>query len=153
VNLQSRILAALFHRTVPARVLYEELRPTPREAIDAAIQGLKKDGRIVALCGSFARTDAEGLPRPALTLSSIPGVAARRKRRRAQMRLGEPLTDREQQVAEIAIEGKTSVEIGVLLGIRRRSVDEHLSNVYAKLGVEGRGELAGKMGVAAGEAA
>jgi DNA-binding CsgD family transcriptional regulator len=52
------------------------------------------------------------------------------------------LTVRERQVAELAAEGVRSREIADRLYLSPRTVENHLQRVYAKLGVNGRVELA-----------
>ncbi|MEX2624097.1 MAG: LuxR C-terminal-related transcriptional regulator [Acidimicrobiia bacterium] len=52
-----------------------------------------------------------------------------------------PLTRREREVALLAARGMTSKDIADRLYISVRSVDNHLSRVYTKLGVTGRSEL------------
>ena len=52
-----------------------------------------------------------------------------------------PLTEREQEVAGLAAEGLTDIEIGVRLGIQRRTVQTLLANARAKLGAENRAHL------------
>ncbi len=52
------------------------------------------------------------------------------------------LTAREQQVAELAVEGMSNREIGTKLSLSDRTVEHHLGAVFAKLGVRSRGELA-----------
>jgi DNA-binding CsgD family transcriptional regulator len=52
------------------------------------------------------------------------------------------LTSRERQVAEMAAEGVRSREIADRLYLSPRTVENHLQRVYAKLGVNGRVELA-----------
>ncbi|QBI20105.1 hypothetical protein ER308_11375 [Egibacter rhizosphaerae] len=53
------------------------------------------------------------------------------------------LTDRELEIARLAVRHLTSPEIAEHLTISVRTVDNHLHRVYAKLGVRGRDELAG----------
>ena len=55
---------------------------------------------------------------------------------------GDDLSPRERQVARLAVEGLTAREIGEQLFIGRRTVETHLANVYAKLGVRSKIELA-----------
>jgi DNA-binding CsgD family transcriptional regulator len=57
--------------------------------------------------------------------------------------LEEALTDREREVATMAARGLTSTAIAGRLVVSRRTVDNHLGRVYAKLGLRGRGELPG----------
>lgn len=52
------------------------------------------------------------------------------------------LTNRERQVAELAAEGARSRDIADRLFLSPRTVENHLQRVYAKLGVNGRVELA-----------
>ena len=54
----------------------------------------------------------------------------------ALLKLG--LTLRESEVLYWVSEGKSSPEIGVLLGASPRTIEKHLGNLYAKLGVENR---------------
>ena len=52
------------------------------------------------------------------------------------------LSAREAEVTARAISGATNVSIGETMYISPATVKKHLENVYAKLGVKGRGELA-----------
>jgi DNA-binding CsgD family transcriptional regulator len=62
----------------------------------------------------------------------------------ALARLGEPagLTPRELEIARMAATGLSSRAIAARLVVAVRTVDNALGQVYAKLGVGGRGELA-----------
>ncbi|MBO0870146.1 MAG: helix-turn-helix transcriptional regulator, partial [Micromonosporaceae bacterium] len=51
------------------------------------------------------------------------------------------LTVREWQVADLAAAGHTSPTIAARLGLSVRTVNNHLSRSYAKLGIAGRGQL------------
>lgn len=55
--------------------------------------------------------------------------------------LGEPLSPREDEVAELARKGYTNKEIAALLHISPHTVTNHLYHVYQKLGVRNRVEL------------
>lgn len=57
------------------------------------------------------------------------------------------LTPREREVALLAAQRATSDEIARRLGVSRRTVDNHLAAVYAKLGVNRRTELPHALGV------
>jgi DNA-binding CsgD family transcriptional regulator len=48
------------------------------------------------------------------------------------------LTVREREVMKLVAEGETNAEIAEALGISPRTIERHLSNVYTKLGVEGK---------------
>jgi pimeloyl-ACP methyl ester carboxylesterase/DNA-binding CsgD family transcriptional regulator len=53
-------------------------------------------------------------------------------------RLTEELSPRERDVLRLAAEGRTNDEIAVALTVSVRTVERHLSNTYAKLGLGGR---------------
>lgn len=50
------------------------------------------------------------------------------------------LTAREREVLHWVADGRSNAAIALLLGIRPGTVKRHLENLYAKLGVDGRGE-------------
>ncbi|HEX4058766.1 MAG TPA: AAA family ATPase [Galbitalea sp.] len=54
---------------------------------------------------------------------------------------GERLTGREREIAALAAQGLSSLEIAKRLQVSPRTVNNHLHAAYAKLGVRGRGEL------------
>jgi DNA-binding NarL/FixJ family response regulator len=65
-----------------------------------------------------------------------------RGRRAAGATLGpDALTQRERQVVRLAAEGRTHPEIGERLYIGQRTVETHLANAYAKLGIESKVDL------------
>jgi DNA-binding CsgD family transcriptional regulator len=55
------------------------------------------------------------------------------------------LTPSEQRVAELAARGRTNRQIADTLFITVKAVERHLGNAYRKLGIRGRGELAGAL--------
>jgi DNA-binding CsgD family transcriptional regulator len=58
-------------------------------------------------------------------------------------RIREPgLTTAERRVADLVAEGRTNREVAAALFLGERTVETHLSHVYAKLGVRSRAELA-----------
>jgi DNA-binding CsgD family transcriptional regulator len=61
-------------------------------------------------------------------------------RKRAAGTAGD-LTDREAYIARLAVDGRTNAEIGAQVFLSARTVEWHLRNVYAKLGVGARREL------------
>ncbi len=52
-------------------------------------------------------------------------------------RITEALSRREVEVLRLAAEGRTNEQIAVALTLSVRTVERHLSNVYAKLGLSG----------------
>ena len=63
-------------------------------------------------------------------------------RRAAAMVLGAgSLTPREREVARLACQGRTAREIAEHLSIAERTVEGHIANVYAKLGISSKLEL------------
>ena len=55
------------------------------------------------------------------------------------------LTARERQIAQLAAGGRSSKEIAEALVLSVRTVDNHLANVYTKLGITGRDQLTGDL--------
>jgi DNA-binding CsgD family transcriptional regulator len=54
-------------------------------------------------------------------------------------------SERERQAIELLIQGKSNKQIALTLGVSVRTVEFHLSNIYAKLGVNSRTEAALKL--------
>jgi DNA-binding CsgD family transcriptional regulator len=52
-----------------------------------------------------------------------------------------PLSDRELEIATLAVTGISSAEIANRLVLSTRTVDNHLQHIYQKLGVSSRAEL------------
>jgi DNA-binding CsgD family transcriptional regulator len=67
-------------------------------------------------------------------------------RRRTGILLDASLTEQELRVARLAAEGSTNREIAASLFISTKTVEFHLGNVYRKLAVRGRIELARRLG-------
>lgn len=109
--------------------------PCDRRPYDAAVSALK-----ARLGNEFERTYAEGT-----RLTIDVGVAAllRGDRRPARPPSGwESLTPAELRVAQLVSEGLTNPQVGERLFLSRRTVQSHLSHVFAKLEIAGRTELA-----------
>jgi DNA-binding NarL/FixJ family response regulator len=60
-------------------------------------------------------------------------------------RSGEGLSDREREIADLVASGATNPEIARKLFLSRKTVERHVSNILAKLGVRNRAELAGRL--------
>ncbi len=105
-------------------------------AIDAGCKGLivKSDGPAsVALCLAAVASGGQWFDRDALALAH--------DRRHAASEAAQ-LTRRERDVARLVAAGQRNRHIGDALGISEGTVKMHLHNVYAKLGLESRTQLA-----------
>jgi len=51
------------------------------------------------------------------------------------------LTRKEEEVARLVLKGLTSAEIGAMMGNSEKTIKQHLTQVYAKMGVAGRAEF------------
>ena len=58
----------------------------------------------------------------------------------------EPLTRREREIAAVAATGVSNSDIAERLHVSVRTVETHLHNIYRKLGIAGRGQLAAAIG-------
>jgi DNA-binding CsgD family transcriptional regulator len=56
------------------------------------------------------------------------------------------LTPSELRVARLAAGGRSNREIAGELYVTVKAIEGHLARAYAKLGIEGRGQLAGALG-------
>ena len=86
-----------------------------------------------AACDAAVRRDA--------CLQLLDRLGPRGKRARTATSGPGALTSRELEVVQLAVEGLATREIGERLFIGRRTVETHLTNAYAKLGVRSRVEL------------
>jgi DNA-binding NarL/FixJ family response regulator len=64
------------------------------------------------------------------------------KVRKRSAETGDELTQQEQQIAQLAREGLSNPVIGARLFLSPRTIEWHLRNVYGKLGISSRRELA-----------
>jgi DNA-binding CsgD family transcriptional regulator len=122
-------------RVVPqlsrTRLLYGEWLRRERRMKDARRElGLARDAFSMMGAEAFAERAAGELR-----------AAGGHQRHRATNALDE-LTPQEARIAELVSEGSTNPEIAEHLFISRRTVEYHLSHVFAKVGVTSRTELA-----------
>jgi ATP/maltotriose-dependent transcriptional regulator MalT len=83
-------------------------------------------------------------------LTAIAGLGARGRRKKTELIGPGALSARERQVAQLAAKGYVAREIAGQLFIGERTVETHLANVYAKLGVASKLDLmrrAGELGI------
>ena len=100
----------------------ERQKRTAREAIASALEGFEQLG--AAMWVEKARAE----------LGRIGGRTRE-----------EGLSPAEQRVAELVADGRTNREVAAILVLGERTVETHLTHIYAKLGVRSRTELARKM--------
>jgi LuxR family transcriptional regulator, quorum-sensing system regulator BjaR1 len=91
-------------------------------------------------CVSVGGTDLDLSPRskPALHLMALYGFDRVRHLLVPKQSAGTRLTAREQEVLTWSAAGKSAWEIGEILNIRQRTVEEHLANARSKLGAVNR---------------
>ncbi|SDA29607.1 two component transcriptional regulator, LuxR family [Methylobacterium sp. UNC378MF] len=126
-----RLLAGLGDDASGARELPARARDWLRGCLSGAAQPLTltdRDGAAFAL-SFIGRTPDEILLR-----LSRDALAAGVERLRARL----PVTGREAEVLLWLSRGKSSRDIGEILGLSHRTVTKHLEGIYAKLGVENR---------------
>jgi DNA-binding CsgD family transcriptional regulator len=99
----------------------------------AAIDCWSRALDLFAACDAHARREA--------CLQLLDRLGPRGKRVRTATSGPGALTSRELEVVQLAIEGLATREISERLFIGRRTVETHLTNAYAKLGIRSRVEL------------
>ena len=122
--------------------------PTELEATARAIEGFRCDLAASELYGAAEEAlRAKGLPRPANAIGLLAAAATSRSEGARSFRLSRvitvsPLSAREREVAGLAADGVPSKEIAQRLHLSVRTVTNHLQNVYTKLGVTSRADVA-----------
>jgi class 3 adenylate cyclase/DNA-binding CsgD family transcriptional regulator/tetratricopeptide (TPR) repeat protein len=102
-----------------------------------AAEALQEAAAAFETCGARWRRDR--------SLETLRGLGSRGRRIAATALGPASLTRRERQVARLAAQGHTIRQIGERLFIGEHTVETHLSNVYAKLGVRSKSELVGRV--------
>lgn len=112
------------------RLVYGEWLRRENRRADAREQlHLAHDAFVEAGADAFAGRARRELLAGGETVRARPGTAAA------------TLTEQEEQIARLAVDGRTNVEIASLLFLSPRTVEWHLRKVFAKLGVSRRTEL------------
>jgi DNA-binding NarL/FixJ family response regulator len=128
-----------------------------REALGAApftaARARLAEGRALAAAGD-RRAAVEALTAAESALDGFGAIRRRDEAVRELRRLGHrvlrparepahgPLTARELEIAELVAAGRTNKEIAEQLVLSPRTIEAHLRNIYGKLGVRSRVELA-----------
>jgi ATP/maltotriose-dependent transcriptional regulator MalT len=133
-------------------------------SVEAQVQAARSRtlaGRALAAAGDPARATAE-LERAEAELSACGALALRDEAARELRRLGHrvptrgrrgtgsdglaALSGREREIALLVAQGRTNREIGGELFLSPKTVESHLTHVFAKLGVASRAEVAEAVG-------
>jgi DNA-binding CsgD family transcriptional regulator len=127
------VLARSPSRLEHARALVALGAARRRAGLQAAARETLRDALDLAF-----RTGADGL----LALARSELLAAGARPRRIEQRGAGALTPSELRVAELATQGLTNREVAQAVFISTKTVEFHLRNAYAKLGIGSRHELA-----------
>ena len=102
---------------------------------EGGIRELRKSHEVSAELGALVEVDRGRVMMKAAGIRPPSRVGGKRAR----------LTIRESDIAQLVLERKSNKEIGAALGIATRTVTTHVANIFAKLGVASRGELADRL--------
>jgi DNA-binding CsgD family transcriptional regulator len=137
----------------PARQAVDLLAPTgcrcfsgrALEAFGRALSGRDRPGAVAAFEEAVALFESCGATwRRDRAVERLGQLGTQGRRAAAALSGPASLTRRERQVAKLAAQGHTVRQIGERLYISERTVETHLSAVYAKLGVASKAELVGR---------
>ena len=125
------------------------LRPELARAHLLYGEWLRREGRRVdareELRTAYEQLDAMGMEAFAERARVELQATGERPRRRT-VETQEDLTAQERQIARLARDGLSNPEIGARLFLSPRTIEWHLHNVFAKLGIRSRRELPGTLG-------
>jgi DNA-binding NarL/FixJ family response regulator len=161
-RLTDALLAALEGETERAIEGLEAVQ-AKSEAIDAVLFALWTSLDLARILTGANRTRAADILRATSERAELLGVTALSKLAEQRLRaLGvrtwrrggaaparsglDALSDREREIAGLAASGASNLEIAQAVFLSRKTVERHLSNVFAKLGVRNRTELAVQLG-------
>jgi DNA-binding CsgD family transcriptional regulator len=129
----ARGLAASGHRLHHGSALHAAGRANERGDRAAAVAALQRAAEVF--------DDCEAVWRRHRVVSDLNRLGSRGRRAAAVVSGPASLTGREREVATLAVRGYSAAEVAAQLFIGRRTVESHLANCYAKLGVRTKREL------------
>jgi DNA-binding CsgD family transcriptional regulator len=107
---------------------------------DQAVETLHEATELAARIGATTQAQLAG--------QRLRALGVRTWQRGARTSSGE-LSTRERDIARLVAQGASNPEIARSLFLSRKTVERHVSNILAKLGVQNRTELAGKLAASA----
>ena len=125
-----------------AHLLYGEWLRRENRRVDARVQ-------LRAAHDQFASIGMEGFADRARAELQVTGEKVRKR----AVETRDDLTAQERQIALLAADGLSNPEIGAQLFLSPRTVEWHLHNVFRKLGIRSRRELADVLGSSASQLA
>jgi len=125
-----------------AHLLYGEWLRRENRRVDARVH-------LRAAHDQFASIGMEGFADRARAELQVTGE----KMRKRAVETRDDLTPQERQIAALARQGLSNPEIGARLFLSPRTVEWHLHNVFGKLGIRSRRELADVLGSSASKLA
>lgn len=106
---------------------------TARSDRSRAIEVLEQAAALFGTCGARVRRQS--------VVSTLDALGSRGRRKKTDLVGIGALTSREREVAKLATKGCSARDIAERLFIGERTVESHLANVYAKLGVASKVDL------------
>jgi DNA-binding CsgD family transcriptional regulator len=120
----------------------QALRARAIEVLGRASSPWERTAAVAALEAAAAAFEAAGASwRQARTLEVLRSLGGTGRRAAAAVSGPASLTRREREVARLAAQGRSAREIATQLYIGERTVETHLANAYAKLGVTSKLDL------------
>ena len=130
------LLSPLGYRAFLGRALDLLGRSLAGSDRSGAVAAFEEAAALFGACGATWRREK--------ALENLRRLGSRGRRVAATVTGPDSLTSRERQVARLAAQGHTVRQIGERLYISQRTVETHLANVYAKLGVASKAALVGR---------